>query len=86
MRAISSSEPKPPRNDESPAQAGLSMGAETVPAPDVERRALSSAPLMSAILGVGYAFGALDFIGIPTHFCAAMLPPPIASTYSPWFA
>jgi hypothetical protein len=41
---------------------------------------------MSASCRVGDAFGALDFIGIPTHFCAAMLPPPIASTYSPWFA
>ena len=28
----------------------------------------------------------LETSGIPTHFCAAILPPPIAVTYSPWFA
>src|SRR6476619_5243245 len=30
--------------------------------------------------------GALDTIGIPTHFCAAVAPPPIADTYSAWLA
>ncbi len=34
----------------------------------------------------GYFLEALDWLGMPTHDCAASLPPPIAATYSPWLA